>query len=150
MSSPDLIHRFECCVVGSSGIGSRQEDTSVQMERGRSACHLHRSMVRHEPSSLQRPFWLCHAPQFSCFCGAMVMYPCLVVVALRQKSVLCRCLQRLAHVPAEVLYHKKYCLNAKVTPFWTNVLEFVVTSIVCSYRSRLGMIRLCDSHYSHR
>ena len=33
MSSPDLIHRFECFVVGSSDIGSRQEDSSLQLER---------------------------------------------------------------------------------------------------------------------
>jgi hypothetical protein len=50
-------------------------------------------------------------------------------VAVRQKTELCRFLQRLVHVPAEVLYHKNECLNAKITPFWTNVLEFVVCMV---------------------
>jgi hypothetical protein len=36
-----------------------------------------------------------------------------LVVAVRQKTELCRFLQRLVHVPAEVLDHKKECLNAK-------------------------------------
>jgi hypothetical protein len=55
-----------------------------------------------------------------------VSVPCLVVVAVRQKSVLCRFLQRLVHAPPEVDFYTKEFLNAKMTPFWTNVLEFVV------------------------
>jgi hypothetical protein len=47
--------------------------------------------------------------------------------------VLCRFLRRLVHVPAEVLFHHSECLNAKITPFWTNVLEFVVS--VCTFLS---------------